>query len=152
MFKAIHMYENNICLLNFIIMCFVYGNTEKDIKLEAKVNKISSVALKLRNCGQQWGIHNNVVGGAPWCGWLRHRATSRKVEGSIPELLNISSHNTALGSTQLVTYISTRFISRGKGGWCAGLTTLLHSYADCLEILGASNSWNPNGLLSPVEG
>jgi len=38
----------------------------------------------------------------------------------------------------------------GKGGRCVGLTTLLPSCADCLEIWGASNSWKPQGLSRPV--
>jgi hypothetical protein len=37
----------------------------------------------------------------------------------------------------------------GKGGWCVGLTTLPPSCADCLEILGASKSWNQSG---PIQG
>ena len=36
-----------------------------------------------------------------------------------------------------------------KVGRCVGLTTLLPSFADCLEILGASNSWNPQSLYRP---
>ena len=51
----------------------------------------------------------------------------------------------ALGSTQPVTEMSTRDLPGGlgggggvKGGRCAGLTTLTHSYAHSLEILGAS--------------
>jgi len=44
----------------------------------------------------------------------------------------------ALGSTQSLTDMSTRDISRGgKGGRCVGLTTLPPSRADCLEI------WEP---------
>jgi hypothetical protein len=34
----------------------------------------------------------------------------------------------------------------GKGGRCVELTTLPPSCADCLDILGASNSCNPQGL------
>jgi len=37
----------------------------------------------------------------------------------------------------LLTEMSTRNISWGKGGRCVGLTALLHSCADCLEI------WEP---------
>jgi hypothetical protein len=33
----------------------------------------------------------------------------------------------------------------GKGGRCVGLTTLSLPSADCLEMLGASTSWKPNG-------
>jgi hypothetical protein len=37
----------------------------------------------------------------------------------------------------IVEEMSNRDISYGgKGGWCVGLTTLQHVYADCLEILG----------------
>jgi len=39
----------------------------------------------------------------------------------------------------------------GKGGWCAGLTTLPPLYADSWN-LGASPSWNPQGLSRPVMG
>jgi hypothetical protein len=61
----------------------------------------------------------------------------------------------ALGSTQPLTEMSTRNISwggGGKGGRYVGLTTLPPSCADCLEILEASTSWNPQGLLWPVMG
>ena len=50
--------------------------------------------------------------------WLRHRATSRKVAGSISDGAigifhwhNPSDRNTALGLTQLLTEMSTRNIS-----------------------------------------
>jgi len=39
-----------------------------------------------------------------------------------------------------------RNLLRGKGGRFLGLTTLPPSCADRLEILGASTSWNPQGL------
>jgi len=39
-----------------------------------------------------------------------------------------------------------------KGGRCLGLTTLATSCADCLEIWGASTSWNHQGLSRPVMG
>jgi hypothetical protein len=85
---------------------------------------------------------------------LRHCATSQKVTGSIPDGVigifhwhNPSSHTMTLGLIQPLTEMSTRNISwRGKGDWCIGLTTLSPSCADCLEICGASNSWNPQGL------
>jgi hypothetical protein len=35
---------------------------------------------------------------------------------------------------------------QGKGGRCVGLTNVPPSCSDCLEILGASTSWNPHGL------
>jgi hypothetical protein len=54
----------------------------------------------------------------------------------------------ALGSTQPLTEMRTRNISweGGKGSRCVGLTTLPLSCSDCVEILGASTSWNPKGL------
>ena len=39
-----------------------------------------------------------------------------------------------------------------KGGRCERLTTLPPSCVDCLEIWGASTSWNPQGLSRPVMG
>ena len=39
-----------------------------------------------------------------------------------------------------------------KGGRCVRLTTLPPSYADCLEILGASTFWSPKNLSRPVQG
>jgi hypothetical protein len=41
-----------------------------------------------------------------------------------------------LGLTQLLTEMSTRNISWGKGGQCVGLTTLPRSCADCFDIWG----------------
>jgi hypothetical protein len=58
----------------------------------------------------------------------------------------------ALGSTQPPTEISIRTISGGKGGRYVGLTTLPPSCADCLKILGASTSWNPQVLSRHVMG
>ena len=66
-------------------------------------------------------IHQQVhMGGTQWRSWLRHRATSWKVVGSIPDGVigifhwhNPSSHNMALGLTQPLTEMSTRNISWG---------------------------------------
>ena len=57
--------------------------------------------------------------------------------------LNLFSRTMALGSTNSVTEPSIRDISRGKGGRCVGLTALLPSCADFLDILGSSTSWSP---------
>jgi len=38
----------------------------------------------------------------------------------------------------------------GKVDWCLGLTTLRRSCAECLEILGASNTYSPKDLFSFV--
>lgn len=43
------------------------------------------------------------------------------------------------------------FLSR-KDGRCQRLTTILPTRADCLEILGTSNSWSPNSLSRTVMG
>jgi hypothetical protein len=56
----------------------------------------------------------------------------------------------ALWPTQPLTEMSTRWYLGGKGGRCVRLTTLPPSCADCLEILGASTSWNRKDLSRPV--
>jgi hypothetical protein len=87
---------------------------------------------------------------------LIYCATSRNVAGQVPEgvieivhSLNPSGCKRVLGSTQLLTNVSTRNHSRAKGGRCVGLT-LRPSGANCLEIQGASTSCNPIGLIRPV--
>ena len=84
--------------------------------------------------------------GTRWRIWLRHCATSRKIAGSIPDCVivifhwhNPSGRTMALRLTQPLTEMNTRNISLGLK-------------ADCLEIWGASNSWNPQGLSRPVIG
>jgi hypothetical protein len=54
------------------------------------------------------------VGATRWRSWLRHYATSQKVVGSSPDEVDFfsslpspSSHTMALGSTQLLTEMST---------------------------------------------
>jgi len=78
-----------------------------------------------------------------WCrSWLRHCSTSRKVAGSIPDVVteifhwyNPSGCTMALGLTQPLTEMSTRNISWGvKTAGVYRLTTLPPSCADCLEI------------------
>ena len=54
--------------------------------------------------------------GTRWCHW------------------NLSGHTTGLESTQLLTEVSTKDISWGKGGRCVRLTTLPPSGTECLEI------------------
>ena len=68
-------------------------------------------------------------------------ATSRKVAGSIPDIVigvshgrNPSGRSVALGSTQPLTGMSKGI---GKGGRCVGLTIWQHSCANYLEI------WEP---------
>jgi len=61
--------------------------------------------------------------------------------------LTQSFRTMALGLTQPLTEMR-----GGKGGRYVGLTTLSPSFADCLEILGISTSWHPQGLSKPVMG
>ena len=84
------------------------------------------------------------IRGARWRSWLRHCATSRKVAGSIPDGVtgifhwhNPSGCTMALALTQPLTEMST------------GKTSLM-----CRSSwnLGASTSWNPQGLPRPVMG
>jgi len=58
----------------------------------------------------------------------------------------------ALGLTQPLTEMNTRNISWGEGGRCVGLTNLPPSCANLFWKLGASTSWNPQGLSWPVMG
>jgi hypothetical protein len=84
------------------------------------------------------------LGGTRWRSWLRHCATSRKVTGSILygvtgifHLHSSFGRYMALGLAQPLTEMSTRNIywgGGGKDGRCVGLTTLLPSCANCLEI------------------
>lgn len=60
--------------------------------------------------------------------------------------LNTPGH-TVLGSTQFLTEKSTT----GKGRRCVGLNTLPHLRAECLEIMGPSNSWRPKGFSGLVK-
>ena len=66
--------------------------------------------------------------------WLRHRVTSQKVAGSIPDCVmgNFLLRNPSVGLTQPLTET---FLG-SKGGHCVGPTTVQHSYANCLEISG----------------
>jgi hypothetical protein len=97
--------------------------------------------------------------GTRWRSWLRHCVTSRKVAGSISDVIigifycfNPSGRTVVLGSTQPLTEMSTWGWGRGKGGRCLGQTTLPPTCTDCLEILGASTSWSCEGLCWPVMG
>jgi len=65
-------------------------------------------------------LYNVGGGGTRWRSWLRHCATSRKVEGSIPDGAigifhwhNPSDRTMALGLTQPLIEMSTRSISWG---------------------------------------
>ena len=95
-----------------------------------------------------------------WRSCLRHSATIRKVARSIPNGVvsivhwhNPSGRTMTLGSTQPVTEMNTRGISRWcKGGRCVGLITLAPLCPECVEIPWTSTSWSPEGLFRPVRG
>ena len=58
-------------------------------------------------------VFSGVLGGSRWRSWLRRRATSGKIVGSIPELeyfidIVLFGHTVARGLTQSLTEISTR--------------------------------------------
>ena len=65
--------------------------------------------------------------------------------------IEILHHDPGVDSTSNRNEYQEYFL-RGKGGRCVGLTTLPHSCTDCLQNLGDSNSWNPQGLSRPVQG
>ena len=68
--------------------------------------------------------------GRQWRSWLM---------GSLEFFIdNLCSKNMAAGSTQPVTKTRTTIVSWGKGDQCIRLKNLVLSYADFLELLGAS--------------
>ena len=74
-----------------------------------------------------------------WCHWKFSLTSFRSHDG--PGVDSASNRNEYQ-----------EYFLGGKGGCCVGLTTLPSSYTDCLEILGASTSWNPQGLSRSVMG
>ena len=92
----------------------------------------------------------NIVSSTRWLSWLRHFATNRKVQCSIPDGVtgifhwhNPSSRTMALGPT-LLTEMSTRNIS-----WGVMAAT---SMCRLSWNLGTSPSWKSLGLSRPVMG
>jgi len=90
--------------------------------------------------------------------WLRCCATNRKVAGSIPDGFigifhwhNPFDRTMALGSTQPLTEMSTRSISRGKGCRCVRLTTLPPSCAVVMKS-GNLNFLESSGPLQACNG
>jgi len=104
-------------------------------------------------------LNRNTVGtsqlrGTRWCSWLGQCSTRRKVAGSIPDYTvgifhwhNPFGCTMALGLTQPLTEMSTRNISWGV------MADKLSTFMCRLPWnLGASDSWNPQGLSKPVMG
>ena len=106
-------------------------------------------------------MYLNVHGGTRWRSWLTHCATSRKVAGSIPDVVtgifhwhNPSGSSMALGLTQPLTEMSTRNISWGR--WSSRPMHKSHNHTTFMcrmsWNLGASISWNSQVLSRPVMG
>jgi hypothetical protein len=89
--------------------------------------------------------------------WLRNCATSRKVAGSIPDGVIgnfqcfLPHYGPGVDSASNKNDYQKYFLG-SKGGRCVRLTTLPPSYANCLEVLGTSTSWNPQGPSTLVQG
>jgi hypothetical protein len=91
--------------------------------------------------------------------WLRHCATSRKVADLIPDGAigifhwhNPSGRTMALGMTHPLTQISIRNISWGLRRPVLGADNLTIFMCRLSWNLGASTSWNPQGMSRPVQG
>jgi hypothetical protein len=98
-----------------------------------------------------------VLGGKRWRNWLRHCPSCRKVAGSIPgDVIGIfnwhnpSGRTMTLGLTQPLTEMSTRNISCGVKMHTADNFTTFMCWLSW--NLGASASWNLQGLYRPVMG
>jgi hypothetical protein len=94
-----------------------------------------------------------------WRSWLRHRSTSWTVAGSIPNGVtgifhwnNPSCRTMALGLTQPLTEMSTRNMSCGWRRPVCRSDNLTTFTCRLSWNLGASTSWNPQGLSRPVMG
>ena len=79
----------------------------------------------------------------------------RKVEGSIPDgvigIFNDFTFRPHYGSgVDSACNINEyqEYLLKGTGDRCVRLTTFPTSYTDCLEVLGASSSSNPQSLSS----
>jgi hypothetical protein len=58
----------------------------------------------------------------------------------------------AMGPTQLLTEMSTKNLPGGKGRPVHKADSLTAMWADCLENVGTSTSYNPMGLHSLLQG
>jgi hypothetical protein len=98
-------------------------------------------------------------GDTRWCSWLRHCPTNRMVAGLIPECAigifqwqSIWPHyGPGVDSASNRNEYQEYFLG-GKSGRCIWLTTLPLQVPIVSWNLGASTSWNPQGLSRPVMG
>jgi hypothetical protein len=100
---------------------------KRKIKIKIKTNKISpstvmsQVTIIITSTNSIWTILHTytlilfMFWSTPWCSWLRHHATNRKIARSTPaciienfHLHNPSGRTMALGSTQSLKHMSTR--------------------------------------------
>ena len=105
---------------------------------------------KLRSVNYVWtrALQSVLLKLCVWNHWQSAHSTAsmyKRQNNWICHWLNTPGH-TVLGSTQFLTEKSTT----GKGRRCVGLKTLPHLRSECLEIMGPSNSWRPNGFSGPV--
>jgi len=94
-----------------------------------------------------------------WRSWLVHCATSQKVAGSIPDSVteifhyhSPSGRAMTLVLTQPLTEMSTTNISWGQRRPVRRADNLTTFVCRLSRNLGASTSWNPQGLSRPVMG
>ena len=80
---------------------------------------------------------------------LSHKLEDR---GFDSPLVHSSDRTLTLGSTQLLTELSTSVSPGSKDPCCVRLIALPHSCAECLQILGASNPWSPTTLSRALQG
>jgi len=113
----------------------------------------------LKTCGSILVPGSAWIRGTRWRRWLRHCATSRKVAGSIPDCVigifhwyNPSGRTMALGLTQPLTEMNTRNVSWGYRRPVRRADNLTTFMCRLSWKLGASTSWNPQGLSRPVMG
>jgi hypothetical protein len=112
---------------------------------QVKINNLNTYCEQVGRRGKDYETKLK-----PFCSWLRHCTTNRKVAGSIPKgIIGICNGLNPSGPG----FDSNRneyqeYFLGGKGGRCVGLTAMCR----LSKNLGASTSWNPNGLSRPVMG
>jgi hypothetical protein len=141
-------------------------NSLLEIKLiltyKCQISRFIYGIMTYRSLNAKLSQSNNCAFGVKtkrWRSWLRHCATNRKVAESIPNCAigifhwhNPSGRTMALGLPQPLTDMSTRNISWGKRRPLRRADNLTSFMCWLSWNLGASTSWNPQGLSRPVMG